>query len=86
MSVPVAEQAGLFKDYLVKVVTKSFLQLGKEGHAKTLGFCSAAIGEIKAMPMTCDAVVDAAAAEVIAALQLVMTITGSTRDAVPLST
>ncbi|CAK0821939.1 unnamed protein product, partial [Prorocentrum cordatum] len=66
--------------------SKNYLQLSKEGHAKTLVFCNQVIVEIRAAPMTCDPVIDAAAAEVMSTLLLVATIAGSTKDAVPLST
>ncbi|CAK0824528.1 unnamed protein product [Prorocentrum cordatum] len=85
MSVQVGEKASEFKDYICKILLPRFLNLGKNGHQKTLDFVTAAMGEIKAMPMTCEAEIDNAAAEVVTILQLMNTLGGLTEDTLNLA-
>ncbi|CAK0903704.1 unnamed protein product, partial [Prorocentrum cordatum] len=80
MRLPVAEKASIFKDYLCKIILPRFLNLGKGGHQKTIELAAAEMGEIRAMPVTCELEVDNAAAEVVAMLQLMNTLRGQAED------
>ncbi|CAK0815752.1 unnamed protein product [Prorocentrum cordatum] len=81
----VPEKAAKFKGYLCKITLSRFLRRGKDGRQRTVEFVAAAMGAIKAMPMTCEIEVDSAAAEVAAVLQLMCALGQQAEDALNLA-